>query len=158
MLGPRTHHPAKVVPDGNHIGLAVQNLVEESNNRRVGEKEALEVDSCRILEACSRSSARSFQAVGRVHDSLSVLLRPWAVVWLLLPTVLRRWLAVSALILLTGIVTHVVQQARSTRAVVCLREAVVCTEARRRQEEQADDLAGLLVSKGLAGSGDLSTG
>jgi hypothetical protein len=54
VLGPRTHHPAKVIPDGNHIGLELQNLVEESNNRRVGEMEALEADSCRILGACTR--------------------------------------------------------------------------------------------------------
>jgi hypothetical protein len=81
--------------------------VEESNNRRVGEREVLEVDSWGILEALQRLiSTVSSKQFARIHNSLSILLRLRAIVWLL-PTVLRRWLAVSALVLLTGIVAHV---------------------------------------------------
>jgi len=48
------HHPAKIVPDDNHIGPVAQSLMEDSNNRRVGEREALESDSWHILGAYRR--------------------------------------------------------------------------------------------------------
>ena len=42
---------------------------------------------------------------------------------------------------------------RSGCRVLTRSRLLMCTEARRRQEEQADDRAGLLESKRLAGSG-----
>ena len=48
------HRPARIVPDDNHIGPVAQSLMEDSNNRRVAEREALESDSWHILGAYRR--------------------------------------------------------------------------------------------------------